>query len=267
MSFIDQYGPWALIAGASEGTGASFARQLAHRGLNLVLIARREAPLVALAEEIRRSFSVDCVTTSIDLGRDDASSKVIEAVGSREIGLFINNAGGDPFNSTFLDGELKNWETLVHLDVMTVMRNCHHFGRLMRERRRGGIILVGSGACYGGITGKGLYCGVKAFDLCFGEGLWAELRNYGVDVLNLVLGQTDTPEYRRVLAELGLSVPTHLANPDDVAALGLTRLPHGPVCNWGSSDDEPGFAPTSPAQRRTRILAIEAASQSYTRKV
>jgi short-subunit dehydrogenase len=266
VDFAKRYGPWGLIAGASEGTGASFARKLAARGLNLVLIARREAPLAALAAEIRNQSGVDCVTASIDLAKDDASARVIEAVGSREVGLFINNAGSDTNNALFLDAELESWEALARLDTMNVLRNCHHFGRQMRARGRGGIILVGSGACYGGLTGKAVYCGVKSFDLCFGEALWAELRHQGVDVLNLVLGQTDTPEHRRILKELGLPVPQRMAAADDVAELGLARLQHGPICNWGSGDEEPGFAPTSPAQRRARILAIEEAAKAYTRK-
>ena len=264
MNFIDRYGEWALIAGASEGTGASFARKLAERGMKLVLVARREGPLQALAEEIRGKHGVECVTTSIDLAHDDASRRVIAAVGSREIGLFINNVGGDPNNSTFLEAELAKWEKLMWLDAVNVMRNCHHFSRPMRDRGKGGIILVGSGVCYGGLNGKAVYSGVKAFDLCFGEALWAELRGFGVHVLNLVLGKTDTPEHRRVLAECGLPVPDDMASADDVAALGLERLPHGPVCNWGSGDNEPGFSPNTPAQRRERILAVEAISRAYT---
>lgn len=219
-----------------------------------------------MAEQIRGEFKVSCITASIDLAKDDASARVIETVGSREVGLFINNAGGDTSNAFFLDAELEVWEKLARLDVMNVYRNCHHFGRPMRERGRGGIILVGSGACYGGLTGKAIYCGVKSFDLCFGEALWGELRDKGVHVLNLVLGQTDTPEHRRILKELDLPVPKGLASSDDVAELGLARLPYGPVCNWGSSDDELGMAPTSPASRRARILAIEEASKAYTRK-
>jgi short-subunit dehydrogenase len=266
MDFAERYGPWALIAGGSEGTGASFARKLAARGLNLVLIARRQEPLAALAAEIGNEFGVACIAVSIDLAKDDASVKVIEAVGSREVGLFINNAGSDTNSSLFLDRELDGWEQLIRLDVMNVMRNCHHFGRRMRERGRGGIILVGSGACYGGLNGIAVYCGVKSFDLCFGEGLWAELRDQGVDVLNLVLGQTDTPAHRLLREQLGLPTPQGMAAADDVAELGLARLRHGPVCNWGSGDEDPGFGPISPAQRRSRILAVEEASKAYARK-
>jgi len=266
MSFVEKYGPWALIAGASEGTGACFARKLAARGLNLVMLARREPPLAALAAEIEAEFGVQCVTASIDLSQDGASAKVIEAVDGREIGLFINNAGSDYNNANFLEQTLAGWEALAQLDVMNVLRNTYYFAGKMRARRRGGIILVGSGACYGGLSGKAVYSAVKSFDLCLGEALWAELRHDGVDVLNLILGQTDTPAHRQILAELGLPVPANLASADAVAELGLERLPHGPICNFGSADDEPGVAPNSPAHRRARILAVEKASQVYTKK-
>lgn len=266
MEFVSQYGPWALIAGASEGTGASFARQLADRGLNLVLVARREGPLATLSREIQERYRVECVTASIDLASDDASQKIIAVASGREIGLYINNVGGDPYSSAFLDEELSSWEKLLRLDTLSVMRNCHHFARPMRDRGRGGIIIVGSGVCYGGLNGKAVYAGVKAFDLCFGEALWAELRGHGVHVLNLILGQTDTPEFRRVLEDCGLPFPEKgVANAEDVARLGLERLPHGPVCNWGSGDDEPGVAPNSPADRRRRIIAIEEVSRSFTK--
>jgi NAD(P)-dependent dehydrogenase (short-subunit alcohol dehydrogenase family) len=107
-----------------------------------------------------------------------------------------------------------------------------------------------------------VYAGTKAFDLCFGEGLWAELRPHGVHVLNLILGRTNTPMFRAFMEKRGLPVGAGAAEPDDVAKLGLERLPHGPVQNWGAADDQPGFAPISAAARRERILKIEAASNN-----
>jgi short-subunit dehydrogenase len=106
-----------------------------------------------------------------------------------------------------------------------------------------------------------VYSAGKAFTLCLGEGLWAELRAHGVDVLNLVLGRTDTPAFRKLLAEKGVPVPDNIASPDEVAEVGLTRLAHGPVHNWGVADDAAGFAPNSAAARRERILKIDTISQ------
>lgn len=256
MAFLQRYGPWALVAGASEGTGAAFAHRLAGAGLKLILVARREGPLTALAEELRGKYGVECVTASIDLAAWDAMERLAEAAAGREIGLYIGNAGSDPNGVSFLDHDLDAWLTLVSRNVVTTMKACHHFARPMRERARGGIILVGSGACYGGAPGLGVYAGTKAFDLCFGEGLWAELAPHGVDVLNLILTRTDTPEFRRHLASRGAPVPAGLASPEDVARVGLERLPFGPVHHWGASDDEPGFAPMSAASRRARVLKI-----------
>ena len=258
MTFAQKYGPWGLIAGASEGTGSAFARQLAAAGLNCFLVARRASPLNALAEELRAQHGIECRTASIDLASNDASSRLVEVTAGYEIGLFINNAGSDTNGSLFLDTPLSDCEGLVMRNVMNTMRNCHHFAKSMRARGRGGIILVGSGACYGGIPGISVYCASKAFDLCFGEGLWAELRAHNVDVLNLILGQTDTPAYREFLKHKGMPVPANLASPADVARVGLERLPHGPVHNWALSDDQPGYAGTSAAARRQRILAIAA---------
>jgi short-subunit dehydrogenase len=107
-----------------------------------------------------------------------------------------------------------------------------------------------------------VYAGTKAFELCLAEGMWAELKPHGVDMLYLSLGRTDTPELRRFMAEKGLPVPDGLASPDAVAELGLTRLPHGPIQNFGQADDEVGRLPQSAAQRRARVEMIAQASQA-----
>ncbi|MET0364197.1 MAG: SDR family NAD(P)-dependent oxidoreductase [Sphingobium sp.] len=259
MSILEKYGPWALIAGASEGTGAAFAHRLASEGLKLILIARREGPLAALAAELRAAYDTECVAASIDLAAPDAIDRIAAVSEGREIGLYISNAGGDPNGTGFFKTDIKAWSDLVARNVVTVMQASHLLGGAMRERKRGGIILVGSGACYGGASGLGVYSGSKAFDLCFGEGLWAELRPHGVDVLNLILGRTDTPEFRRWLESRGAPMPADVATAEDVARIGLERLPHGPVHNWGLDDDDAGRMPQSAATRRNRILAMEAA--------
>jgi len=265
--FSRRYGPWALIAGASEGTGASFARQLAGKGLNLILVARREGPLEDLARELREGHGSECVTASVDLAHEDATGRLLAAAGDREVGLLILNAGADANGATFLDNEVANWDQLAMRNVMTVTRALHAFGAPMRERRRGGLMVVGSGACYGGLPGIGVYAATKAFDLVLCEALWAELEPHGVDVLSYVIGRTDTPAHRELMEKRGIPVPEGLAASDDVARLGLERLPFGPVCNWGEADDEAIMSATSAAQRRERIRTIAALSARYAAKV
>jgi short-subunit dehydrogenase len=259
MNFADRYGPWAVVAGASEGTGRSFARKIAARGVPSVLIGRRREPLVALADQIRAETGVACVAASVDLAAPDATEKLVAAVGQRDIGLFVSNAGADPNGSRFLDRNVKDWIDLVQRNVMTTMLCCHHFGGLMRKRGKGGILLVNSGACYLGGSFLATYSASKAFVLNFGEGLWVELRPHGVDVLNLVLGRTDTPAFRALMAEKGIPFPTDVASPDEVVEAGLTHLPDGPVFNW---TEVAPHAPIQPEALRERILMVDQMSRS-----
>jgi short-subunit dehydrogenase len=256
MGFKEKYGPWAVIAGASEGTGAAFARQLAEKGLNLILVARRIGPLAALADELKQKFSVDCHAASVDLAKSDGADKVIALAGNREVGLYISNAGADPNGSRFLNSPVQAWVDLVTRNVMNSLRCCHHFGSEMRARGHGGIILVGSGACYGSGPNLATYSGVKAFDLCFSEGLWSEFKPHGIDVLNLVMTTTDTPALRELLEKKGLPIPSEVASADEVARIGLERLPFGPIHNFGLTDDEAGYAGASAAQRRGRVQSV-----------
>lgn len=262
MTFAKKYGPWALIAGASEGTGRAFAQQVAAQGVNCILVARREGPLEALAAELAETCGVETLAVAADLSSADAADVVEGAIGEREVGLFINNAGADTVNALFLDADEAAWNGLVNLNVKTMLGLCHRLGQPMRERGHGGILLVGSGACYGGASYLAAYSGSKAFTLCFAEGLWAEMRPHGVDVLHLVLGQTDTPAFRESLARKGTPVPDNLADPAEVAALGLERLPHGPLQNWGQGDDQAGMATDSAAARRERVRLIDRAMRA-----
>jgi uncharacterized protein len=256
--FREQYGPWAIVAGASEGVGASFAHALAARGVNCLLVARH-GPLEEVAEAVR-SRGVECGTAQVDLAAPDACERIIAAAGDREIGLYVANAGADRIGARFHDREIDAWRTLLQLNVVTTIEACHHFGGLMRSRGRGGLILVNSGACYGGASILASYAACKGYLLNFAEGIWAELRPFGVDVLTIALNRTDTPMFRGMLERNGLPVPPDLADPDEVAETALARLPHGPIHNWGLADDEPGENWPSAAARRAHVLKVDAGS-------
>jgi len=227
VSDLSRYGPWAVIAGGSEGVGAEFAYQLASAGLNLVLIARKSAPLKATADSCR-ARGVEVRTHALDLVSTDAVERIAAATSDIEIGLLIYNAGANTCSEHFLDGELAEFQRVIDLNIGTMLGLVRHFGRPMRDRRRGGILMVGSMSGYLGSMRHTVYGGVKAFGRIFAEGLWLELREYNVDVLELVLGVTRTPAMERV--GLNFDVPgMRVANPADVAREGLEHLPHGPV--------------------------------------
>jgi uncharacterized protein len=222
-----KYGPWALIAGGSEGVGAEFARLLARAGLNLVLVARTAAGLEQTAAQCRGN-GVEVRTVEADLSASDACTRIATATDGLEVGLLILVAGANTHSHEFLDGDLAEFQRVITLNVSTPLGLVHHYGQAMRARRRGGIVLLGSLAGYLGSARHTVYGGVKAFTRIFGEGLWLELREHGVDVLDLVLGVTRTPAMERV----GLNFDTPgvvVAEPADVAREGLAGLGRGPV--------------------------------------
>ncbi|KKW66242.1 short-chain dehydrogenase [Mycolicibacterium elephantis] len=236
MTDLDTYGPWAVIAGGSEGVGAEFARLLAEAGLNLVLIARKPAPLEQTAEACRR-LGVEVRTLAVDLVAADAVDRIVAETADVEVGLLVYNAGANTCSEHFLDGALTDFQKVIDLNITTMLALVQHFGRPMRERRRGGILMVGSMAGYLGSVRHTVYGGVKAFGRIFAESLWLELRDHNVHVLELVLGVTRTPAMERV--GLNFDVPgLRVADPTEVAREGLEQLAHGPVFVAGGNADD-----------------------------
>ncbi len=227
MTALNRYGPWAVIAGGSEGVGACFADQLAQAGLNLVLVARRPEPLEETASAVRR-HGVEVRTLSLDLTDPSAVGQILEATADVEVGLFVSNAGANSYGHSFLDGDLAGFQGVIDLNITTPLALIHHFARPMRERGRGGVLLVGSMGGYAGAARQSIYGGAKAFNRIFAESLWLELREHGIDVLELVLGVTRTPAMER--AGLNFDIPgLVVGEPDDIAREGLEHLPDGPV--------------------------------------
>jgi uncharacterized protein len=229
-----KYGPWALIAGGSEGVGAEFARLLAQAGMNLVLVARTAAALEQTAEACR-GYGGQVRVVQADLSAPEACAGIVAATDGLEVGLSILVAGANTHSHEFLDGDLVAFQRVIDLNVSTPLALVHHYGQAMRARRRGGIVLLGSLAGYLGSARHTVYGGVKAFTRIFAEGLWLELREHGVDVLELVLGVTRTPAMERM--GLNFDAPgVVVGEPADVAREGLASLGRGPVHIVGGNE-------------------------------
>lgn len=233
MALIEKYGPAALIAGGSEGVGASYAHLLAEQGFDLFLVARKPEPLEALRAALAESFPQRKVTTlSLDLTEAASIDEIVQATEGSSIGLMIYNAGSCTTNIDFLDNTLDFAQRLVALNATTPMALCHHFGGRMAARRQGGIILVGSLAALVGNPTIAVYSAAKAFSATFAEALWYELKPYGVDVLAHQLGSTDTPFIARHFPQAaGMG-----DKPGDVARAGLAALTQGPVLRANGGD-------------------------------
>jgi len=227
MIDTNHYGPWAVIAGGSEGVGSAFADSLAQAGIDLVLIARKSGPLEETANKVR-AHGVQVRTLSLDLLLPDAVAQIRQVTDDLEIGLLIFNAGANSYGHEFVTSELDKVQGVIDLNITRQLELAQHFGAKMKERGRGGIMLLGSLAGYMGAEQQSIYGAAKAFSRVFAEGLWLELKPFGVHVVELVLGVTRTPAMER--AGLRFDIPgLNVAEAEDVAREGLEHLADGPV--------------------------------------
>jgi short-subunit dehydrogenase len=226
------------VAGASDGVGAAFAEGLAERGLNVVLLARRQALLDEVAAGMVDRTGVQTRALAIDLASDDAAAQVVAATADLEVGFLVYCAGADPNFEPFLANSIETAEAMVHRNCVVPMQLCHHFAPAMVERGSGGIVLFGSGAGLAGGPNMVAYGATKAFDMVFAEALWSELHDKGVDVLGLILGKTNTPALRRHEHSRGHLPSEDAAPPDavsveEVIAEAFENLSNGPTLMVG----------------------------------
>lgn len=260
-TFRQQYGPWAVIGGASDGTGEQFARQLAALGLNLVLVARRASLMESLAKELRENHGIQVRVVLLDLSLPAAGEQLCTAVADLEVGLYIANAGAGLSGPTFVDGAMDDWRALVNLNVHTPMEVCHGLAGAMKQRRRGGLLLMSSGVALGGQPRVSVYCSGKAFGLNLAESLWAELKPSGVDVLSVVAPLINTPTLQRGLGgKSGGEIPG-MFEADEVVETALRQLANGP-CYIFPAGPEADRAEEVAVQRRERVQAVARISEA-----
>jgi len=226
IDFVEEFGPRALVTGASSGIGASFARELARAKLDLTLVARRADRLHALADELTGAHGVQVEVIQADLADAAAPARLLQATENADIGLVVSNAGFG-FNGAH---ERMDPEGLTEL----LMVNCHAplqltrgFIPRLRARRRGGIVLTASVEGLLGGPYSAAYAASKAFVISLGEGLWGELTPDGIKVVTLCPGATDT----EAMAKQGIDPKKieKLKSPDEVAALTIANLGNGPT--------------------------------------
>jgi short-subunit dehydrogenase len=194
MTFKQKYGETALVAGASEGMGAAYADALAACGLNLVLIARRPAPLEAAADAIRLKYRVSVQTVPCDLASPDATEQIITAISDRQIDFLVYNAALS-YIGPYLVTDISTHQNIAAVNILSPMALVHYFGGKMIKRGRGGVVLMSSIAGFQGSGYLATYAATKAFNRVFAEGLWYEWKNKGVDIIACCAGATATPNY------------------------------------------------------------------------
>jgi len=192
--FRRRYGPWALVAGGSQGIGSELAAELAARGLDLLLVARGREGLERRAQELRKAFGVEVRTATADLADPAAAGAVQEAAAGLEIGLLVLNAAA-AYSGPFLKSTDADSLRIVDTNCRTPLALIHRFLSPMVERGRGGLLIMSSLAGFLGAPLVTVYGASKAFLIGLGEALAEELSPHGVDVLVCAAGPTRTPSY------------------------------------------------------------------------
>ena len=216
----------ALITGASSGIGEVFARKLAARGRNVLLVARSEEKLITLCNELGRSNSIRAQYVALDLSKPESAALLFDEAKTRglSVDMLINNAGfgsmGE-FNNLDLAHELN----MIDLNIKSLVELTHRFLQPMLVRKQGAIINVASTAAFQPVPFMATYAATKAFVLSFSEALWEENRPYGIKVIALCPGVTDTNFFE---AARGHKPPARISQtPEEVVDTALRGLAQG----------------------------------------
>jgi len=217
-----------VVAGGSLGMGAEYSRQLARKGLSVVLVAEAADPLRTLADSLAREYGVETRAIVLDLSASDALEVLQEATANLEVGLVVYNAAHSVVGA-FRDVSLADKLKMLDVNCRGPLLVTHHFGIRMAQRGRGGIILVSSLAGFQGQAMVGTYAATKAFDLVLGETLWEELGRHGVDALAFCPGATRTPNFLATNPRPGRFFSAPLMDAVDTVAEALAALGAGPT--------------------------------------
>jgi short-subunit dehydrogenase len=216
-----------LITGASSGIGEEFARQLAARGENVLLVARSTPKLASLCDELSRAHNVDAQYITQDLTEAKAARELFAETERRSLVVetLINNAGFGAMGD-FAHLDLERALQMVDLNIKALVALTYLYLAPMRERRAGAIVNVASTAAFQGVPYMATYAATKAFVLSLSEALWEENRAYNIKVMALCPGVTETNFFEA--AQSKGRMPMRAAQtPEQVVKTSLRGLKRG----------------------------------------
>lgn len=225
--FRERYGPWALVAGASEGLGAAFVEDLARRGLNVVAVARRQSVLESHADKVMAVHpDVEIRPVVADLAEASAAGTLARTTADLDLGLLVYNAAVS-LTGTFMEYSAEDHAATVAVNCHTQAMLVHHVAGRLRERAGGGMLLMSSLAGLQGTPYVAHYAATKAYARVLAEAVGKELRPQGIDIEACVAGAIATPAY------LGAGGSTRVSpvvmRPETVARRSLDHLHRGGV--------------------------------------
>ncbi len=248
--------PLAVVTGASAGLGREFARVLAREGHDLVLVARREPELSALATELKEQFGADCRVAPVDLAGPDAAEQVVEAIGSAPVDVLVNNAGFGGHGS-FVSRERDTDLRMVAVNVTALTDLTKLLLPGMVERGRGRILNVASTAAFQPGPFMAVYYATKAYVLSLSQALAEEVSGTGVTVTCLCPGVTDT-EFQQVagVAHIPLTKGPLSMSAQRVAEAGYRGMQRGRLLVVPGPHNKAGAQATRFAPRRLILKVV-----------
>ena len=248
MSFVDRYGPWAVVTGAAAGVGLAFVEELHARGLRVVMVDVDPA-VVEVAEQLAGPTR----TCIVDVSQEDWIGVLDDACAGLEIGLAVANAGLG-FNGWYLDMPAARRRAVIDVNCWATTELASWALPSMVDRGRGGFVATSSGSVLAGTAGVALYSATKAFAVNLVEAVGWELRDTGVHVQVIVAPSMDTPGFARGGADRSkMLVPP--VEPRAVIARGLDALALGG--RWLADD---GLEFAAAVERRERVDMISQAT-------
>lgn len=219
---------YALITGASAGLGVEFARQLAEKGYNLVITARREDRLKKLKSELQRSLNVKVEIIPADLSKPGDVKKLSAIIHKKKIIIdyLVNNAGYGYYGD-LTDKKYPEWENMIHVNLNALVYLTLEFLPQMKERRAGNIMFVSSVAGFMAVPYFSMYAALKASVLHLGEALAEELSGTDVKLSVLCPGSTATEFFNVASNGAEIRQTKGMADPADVVRQGLLGLESG----------------------------------------
>lgn len=226
MNLLQQYGPWAIVTGASSGIGEQFSHQLAKIGFNLIVVARNKEKLDNLQQQLQSRHGVKVDVITADLSDENSVETILSACVNKDVGLLINNAGYG-YKGGFDQQSLGDIKAMIQANSLSPLALTHSLLGKLRERTASGIIFTGSIEGEMALPHSTSYAASKAFIHSLGGGLWEEERKNGVDVLVLSPGSTDTNA--PISQGISRDQLVGLMSPEKVAAVALAGLGTRPL--------------------------------------
>ena len=247
--FQSRYGKWAVVTGASSGIGRAMANEFAAKGLNLMLVARRQTELEQVANDASARYGVEARVLAGDLGAATTLTHIETETKDLDVGLLVAAAGFGTAGD-FLNARLEDELAMLDVNCRAVMQLSLHFGKRLAQRRRGGLILFGSLVGYQGTPHAAHYAATKAYVQTLAEALHVELAPKGVDVLSSAPGPVSTGFAARADMKMGAAEKPETVARATLNALGrkmtVTPGPLSKLLTWSLM--------TAPRGLRVRII-------------